>query len=392
MPDDVDLEAPQETPSDASAPAEDESETPSDETPEEETETAEGGKPPEDEPESEPAKEASAEDDEDEAWRNFNKKFDHIKSERDRRAAQGRAFWEKTRYASQVRKENEDLKARLARLEAQVPAARDEKPEEPTTPPPELARIDARIQALYQKDQGIQEQQNKQLQALAAADKEVGVIEDRMKDADDYQKAILEQRMETAKFKRESILNRWADLNDKREGIAEQMEQRLADRDWTTKFLRDQANRVQQEQASLEQFNVEFPKHVDGLIVSVADELGAPKDETVRKALWKSVNRAMMVDLWQLGEEGLQDVNVPGLVRAHVKEYLEERDLVGRTKFSKTSTEKLKVTARAGEKPPSRPAAPPKQTAISPALLSHGDLPPAMRRARELLTKRYGGG
>ncbi len=389
MPDDVDLEAPQETPSDVSAPAEDELETPSDETPEEEEET--GGDEPSGEQESEPAKEASADDDEDEAWKNFNKKFDHIKSDRDRRAAQGKAFWEKTRYASQVRKENEELKARLARAEAQAPAARDEKAEEPTTPPPELARIDARIQSLYQKDQSIQERQNKHLQALSAADGEVRIIEDRMKDADEYQKAILEQRMETAKFKRESILERWADLNDKRESIATEMEQRLADRDWTQKFLRDQATRAQQEQVSLQQFNVEFPKHVDGLIVSAADEMGAPKDENVRRALWKSVNRAMMVDLWQLGEEGLQDVNVPGLVRSHVKEYLEERDLVGRAKFTKTSTEKLKATSRSGGTPPARPAAPSKQTAISPALLSHGDLPPAMRRARELLTKRYGG-
>ncbi len=383
----ADLEAPQETPSDASAPAEDESETTSDET-QEETESGEAKEAPsDDESESEPAKEASAEDDEDEAWRNFNAKFNHIKSDRDRRAAQGKAFWEKTRYASQMRKENEELKARLARAEQ---PARDEKPEEPAPPPPELARIETRIQTLYQKDQAHQAAQNEQLQKLAGADREVGIIEDRMKDADEYQKAILEQRLETAKLKRESILNRWADLNDKREAISLEMEQRLADRDWTQKFLRDQATRAQQEQASLEQFNAEFPKHVDGLITSVSDDLGAPKDPAIRKAIWKSVNRAVMVDLWQRGEAGLQDVDVPGLVRAHVKEYLEERDLVGRTKFTKTSAEKLKVSGRAEAKAPSRPAAPSKQTAISPALLSHGDLPPAMRRARELLTKRFG--
>lgn len=387
---DEDLDAPQETTSDASVPDEDVSETTSDEAADEETEGEEPEGPTSEEPEAEaePAKdeEPPSDEDDDEAWKNFQKKFGHLKSDRDRRAAMGKAFWEKTRYASQVRKENEELKLRLA--QAEVRPARDEKPEEPAQPPPELARIEQRIQALYQKDQTYQEQQNKALLALSAADKEVGIIEDRLKDADEYQKAILEQRMETAKIKREAILNRWADLNDKRENVSLEMEQRLTDRDWTQKFLKDKASREQSEQESLQQFNTEFPKHVDGLITSSADDLGAPKDAKIRQSLWKSVNRAMMVDLWQLGEQGLQTVDVPGLVRSHVKEYLEDRDLVGRTKFSKTSAEKLKVTSREPVKPASRPA--PTNRPVPAALLSQGDTSPAMRRARELLTKRYG--
>lgn len=389
---DGNLDAPAESDSDASVPEEELSESTSDETEETDGDSeaeAEGSDDAESEPsDSEKADQLPSDDDDDPEWQNFQKKFSHLKSDRDRRAAMGRAWWEKTRYASQVRKENEELKARLARLEKPPEPA----PDEPRQPPPELARIQQRIETLVAKDQAVQEQQNKALISLSASDKEVAVIEDRLKDADEYQKAILEQRLETAKVRRESILNRWADLNEKREAISLEMEQRITDRDWTAKFLQDKANREQLERRDIESFNAEFPKHVDKLIVSAADDLGAPKDQKIRQSLWKTVNRAMMVDLLKLGEKGLDSVNVPSMVRAHVKEYLEDRDLVGRSKFVKASAEKLKVAGREAGKPPAgRPASAAMRPPVPPALLSQGDTTPAMRAARERLTKRFGG-
>lgn len=392
--DDVTSDAPQETPSDASVPEEELSESTSDEQADDEsTDESDEGESEDSESESDETEQADqdepSDDDEDESWRNFQKKFNHIKSERDRKAAMGKAWWEKTRYSSQIRKENEELKARLARLEKPPEPERTE----PQQPPPELARIEQRIQALYAKDQTIQTQQSQALMALSDSDKQVAVIEDRLKDADEYQKAVLEQRLETARVKREAILNRWADLNDKREAISLEMEQRLTDRDWTVKFLQDKANREQLERRDIETFNAEFPKHVDGLIVAAADDLGAPKDQKIRSSLWKSVNRAVMVDLLKLGEKGLDSVNVPAMVRAHVQEYLQDRDLVGRSKFSKTSAEKLKVAGREAGKPPATRTVPAAaRPPVPPALLSQGDASPAMRRARELLVKRFGGG
>jgi len=387
MADEDPIDAPLETTSDASVPDEDMSETTSDEG------EPEAGDEPADEVdedsegEAEPAEAGEPSDDEDEAWKNFQKKFDHIKNPRDRRAAMGKAWWEKNNFASRTHKEAEDLKARLARLEA----TRDEpKDDRPTQPPPELAKIDQRIQVLYAKDKSIQEQQNRSLIELSEADKAVAVIEDRLKDADDYAKAILEQRLETAKIKKEATLNRWADLNERREGLSLEMEQRLADRDWTAKFLQDKATRDQSERQSLEQFNADFPKHVDGLISSSADSLGAPKDPKIRQSLWRSVNKAMMVDLWQLGEKGLQQVNVPEMVKAHVKEYLQDRDLVSRSKFTSTSAAKLKVAGREAGKP-ARPVSAAQRPPVPPSLLTQGDTTPAMRRARELLTRRFGG-
>lgn len=388
--DEVTSDAPQETTSETGVSEEELSESTSDD------ETTEPDADDESEPEGDDesaeddgddgdADQPPSDDDDDESWKNFNKKFAYLKSDRDRRAAMGKAWWEKTRYASQVRKENEELKARLARLEQPPDTRRDEEPQQP---PPELARIEQRIAALTQKDQVVQDQQNKALIALSASDKEVAVIEDRLKDADEYQKAVLEQRLETAKVKRESILNRWADLNEKRESISLEMEQRITDKDWTAKFLQDKAQRDQLERRDIETFNAEFPKHVDGLIKSAADDLGAPPDQKIRQSLWKTVNRAMMVDLLKLGEKGLGSVNVPAMVRAHVKEYLEDRDLVGRTKFSKTSAEKLKVAGREAGKPASRPAP---ARPVPPALLTQGDTTPGMRRARERLVARFGG-
>ena len=386
-------DAPPETPSEEGVPAEDESETPSDETtdePEGEPSDDEEEEPEADEIEPEPKTEPEGDDEEDSAWKNFQKKFNHLHSDRDRKAAMGKAFWEKTRYASTVRKENETLKTRLAQLEAakaQPPAP----PAEPPPPPPELARIEQRIQVLYQKDQGIKQSQDRALIELSDTDKQVAIIEDRLKDADDdYQKALLTQRLETAKVKRETVLNRWADLNERRENISLEMEQRLTDRDWTQKFLQDKASRDQQERQSLEKFNADFPKHVDSLIEAAADDLKAPEDRKIRQSLWRSVNRAIMVDLWQLGDQGLQQVNVPAMVRAHVQEYLEDRDLVGRAKFKRQSEEKLKVTGR--EAPKGRPAAAPPKAPVPPSLLSTGGLSPAMLRARQILTTKFGGG
>lgn len=388
---DTTVDAPAETSSDASVPDDEVLETSSGEDePEADDESVDEADQESDDEDAESAEadEPSGDDDDDEAWKNFQKKFSHLKSDRDRRAAMGKAFWEKTRYASQVRKENEEFKARLARLEAQ-PTRDDLKDAAPPEPPPELTKIDQRIQVLYQKDQAVQAQQNRSLIELNEADKTLAILEDRLKDADEYQKAILEQRAETAKLKREAVLNRWADLNERREAISLEMEQRLGEREWTAKSIQERATRDQSERQSLQEFNAEFPKHVDGLITSSADDLGAPKDPKIRQSLWRTVNRAMMVDLWQLGEKGLQQVNVPAMVRTHVKEYLEDRDLVGRTKFAKVSSEKLKVAGREAGKP-ARPV-PAARPPVPPSLLSRGDLSPAMRRAREVLTKRFGG-
>lgn len=376
---DADLDAPQEPSSDASVPDEEVPETPSGDEPSE----PEAEPPSDEEPDEEP--EPPSDDEDDEAWKNFQKKFEHFKSERDRKAAMGRAWWEKTRYASTIRKENEELKVRLARLEG----ARDEKPETPPAPPPELARIDGRIQELYTKDQKVQEQQNASLIALSQADKDLAIIEDRLKDpdTDEYRKAILEQKLETAKIRREHALDKVVNLGERRQSISLEMEQRLSDRDWTQKFLQEKATREQDEQRNASEFDEQFPVEVDRLIFSAADDLGAPKDDKVRKSLWRAVNRAVMVDLMRAGDEGIQEVNVPAMVRLRVKEHLEDLDLARRKTFTKTSSDKLQASSR-----PQTPAAPApaKPKVVSAALLTQGGLSPAMRRARQILTQRFG--
>ena len=347
------------------------------------------GAPPEDGEGDEPDVGAAGgeDDEEDEGWRNFESKFQHIKSPRDRRAAMAKWVWEKTRYASEVRKEAEEAKAELARSGAKKPDAEDETPP-PTNP--HIEKLDQRIKGLYAKDQAQQAAQQKQLVALSNADKEIAKIEARAEMAaeqgDDYQKGLFEVKLETAQNRREGILERYKDLTERRETLSFDMERLLQDRDWAANVYKNQAKSKETEQQNREQFNQEFPQFVDATITQTADDLKAPKDPAIRKSLWKHVNQAMMVDLYRLGEQGIDQVDVPQMVQGYVKEYLEDRDLVARTRFTRKSADKRAVTGRAPSA--SSPGKKGSRKPVPAALMGTGDQTPAMLKARAYLASK----
>lgn len=329
---------------------------------------------------------AGGEDDEDDAWRNFEEKFNHIKNPRDRRAAMGRWVWEKTRYASQVRKEAEAARAELARRGARTPE--EDEPQQAPTPNPHIEKLDQRIKGLVEKDQAVQQTQQKQLIALADTDKAIAKLEARIEIAgeqgDDYTKQLLEAKLESANLKRGTIIERYQDLSERREQFSYDVEKLMQDRDWAANVYTNQARAREAESQQREQFNAEFPRFVDERITSEADSLGAPKDDKIRRSLWKHVNQAMMVDLYRLGEQGVTEVDVPAMVKTYVKEYLEDRDLVSRQKFTQRSEQKRAVTGRSPSSPPPRgPKSP-----VPAALLGTGDQTPAMLRARKYLASR----
>lgn len=342
------------------------------------------GEEPGDEPD---ASAAGGDDDEDEGWRNFESKFEHIKSPRDRRAAMAKWVWEKTRYASQVRKEAEEAKAELARRGAKTPDA-DEEPEAPPTNP-HIEKLDSRIKALYEKDQSTQSTQQQQLVKLAEADKAIAKLEAHIEmaeeQADEYKKNILETRLESAQMRRTGVLERYQDLTERRSQLSYDMERLLQDRDWAANVYTNQAKAKQAESQRSEQFNEEFPKFVDQQITSEANTLGAPKDAKVRRGLWKHVNQAMMVDLYRMGEQGIREVDVPAMIQTYVKEYLEDRDLAKRAGFQERSRAKRSVTGRAPSSPAAtgRPAKP-----VPAALMGASDQTPAMLKARQYLASR----
>ena len=339
--------------------------------------------------------EASAEgDDQDPAYRNLVAKFAHIQNERDRDAAIGKAWWEKTRYASRVRKENEELKLQLARLESAEP----KEDEPPPTPPADLVKVTQRIEALYQRDQQANARQGEIIKELNSADRELAIAEDRLKDVsdDDDRKPLAQARVRTAKIELEAARDRYSRIIDSRETFNDRMEQLLAEKAFIERFHKDQTQRQTSEAKRHEQFNVEFPKQVESLSKAAATHLGLKLDDKLNDSLWRHTNRALQADIrGQYLDVPIEEIPVPEMVLAYVKEWAEDRDLVKRKTFTDDSRKKLAVTrpaANPGDRKapgtPGKPAPAYTRPAVPPALLSR-DSSPAMARARKALIERF---
>jgi len=330
----------------------------------------------EDDPKGEAEAEAQEEEDA-ESWKALRAKYPNL-SERELRAQVGDQYWEAKNYAARLARENEELRA------AQKPDEPEEPEEEPSTP--QIEALDKRIQGLYGKDQAAEKQQGEILVKLADADKEIAKIEARLEDSEDeYRKEGLKAQLEAKQAKRQSVIDRYQNIADKREGYAFDMERLLTDKDWLTKAAKQQRSKEKSEQADTEKFNAEFPEYVDNLITKTADGLNAPEEARFRQSLWNHVNRAMMVDLNLHGKTDLGDIDVPQMVEGYVKEYLADRDLVSRTRFEKRSAEKRKVTGKA------RPAAPvpvAQRPPVKPSLMSQDGQTPQMLKARKYLNER----
>lgn len=370
-------EAPEpETPSAEGAPE-------GEETEETTSEESEGEDAPPDE-QSEDGEEPAGGDDEDEAWKNLTKKFDHLKSERDRKAAIGRAYWEKTRYASQTRKELEEAKAKLASLEKPEPKA----DEPPKAPPPEIAKLDERIQGLVAKDNSLIQGQQDLLGKLRSVDEEIVRWKTKAEDADEYNKALYEQKVETATLKKDSMLQRWADINDRRQQLSYDVDRLMSDRAWVEQFVRNEEQRKVLEAKTDQEFRQNFRGFVNEQIEEIATELGAPAVKGLREDLRETVRDKLTVAFWKM-QGKVDEVDVPELIRKHVEQYLKRTDLVGRTKFADASKKKLAVASRGTAPRPDTTApkpAPGKPVRI--AQMSQGELSSGMAKARNYLASR----
>lgn len=342
----------------------------------------------------EQAVEASA-DEEDPEYRNLIDKFKHITNPRDRNAAIGKAYWEKVRYDAKLRKENEALKARIARAEP------DEKPkDEPPPPAPaDLEKVTKKIEALYQRDQQAQTRHQEIIKDLNAADRELAIAEDRLKDVsdDDDRRPVALARVRTAKLELEAAKDRYSRILDTREQFNDRMEQLLAEKDWIERFHKDQTQRQNTEQQRHEQFRVEFPQQVDTLSKQAAAHLELKLDDRLHESLWRHVNRALQADIrGQYLDVPVEEIPVPDMVLAYTKEWAEDRDLAKRKTFTEDSRKKLAVTkptAKPGDRKapgaPAKPAVPASMRPAVPAALLAHDSTPAMAKARKALVERF---
>jgi len=359
-----------------------------------------------DESESEGESEADAEsegteraegDDEDPEYKNLVKKFAHITNPRDRNAAIGKAFWEKTRYDAKLRREKEELKLKLARV------APDEKKDEPPAPPPQdLVKVTQKIEALYQRDEQAKARHGEIIKELNAADRELAIAEDRLKDVsdDDDRKPLAQARVRTAKIELEAARDRYSRIIDTREQYNDRMETLLAEKDFIEKFHRDQTQRQTSEQKRSESFNQEFPQQVESLSRAAATHIGLKLDDKLQGLLWRHVNRALQADIrGQYLDVPVEEIPVPDMVLAYTKEWAETHDLAKRKTFTDDSKKKLAV-ARPPAKPGDRkapgtgakPAVPASMRPAVPLALLSRDSSPVMQRARKALIERLGGG
>lgn len=407
--DPVNADAPAETPSGEDAPDE-LSETPSDEL--EPGDEPGDDEPPADEPDgADDDADADAPDDEEDAdptdepptdpaerraWNSLEDKFKYIKDPEDRKNAVANAYWNKATYAKEQRIRAEKAEAKLARLEAERDLAKPPEQPEEEPPHPDVERIDAAIQALVTRSNTIQDGQKVRLTELRRLDIEKSVCDEILKtNTYEDQKPVLEARKRSAETEYNMVREAYLAANEKLGDYQEKYDQLKANRDWVVKFNSEQAQRKQREQQELEKFNADFPKEVDTLINEAADELKLPEDKRIRASLWRNVNPGLIQQLRRAKADEVEDVDLKGMVTKLVKEFAEDRDLIGRKAFKEKSDKKLDVTTRSGVAV--RKAATPPSTVPAykrppvPAALLSGDTTPGMRRARERLVKRFDG-
>ncbi len=295
-------------------------------------------------------------------WEALERKFDNIEDEHERKRAIGKQYWEKTRYATQVRKEKEALEQELEDLKGQrLEQARREEPpkdDEPPPPHPDIERLDSRINALTSKDEGFYKEQKQVLVQVSECDQKIAVAKDRIQDADEAQRAALEQRLEGLEHRKEGLEERFGDLKDRRDDLDFRLDDLQQQRDWTAGLLERQGQDGERERQSRESFKKEFPQEVKATIDSLADAAGLdPEDEELRTDLYETVKDHLTVKFWKLGQTNeVDDVDVNELVASEVTRYLKARDLEGRTKFAERSKEKLSVSGKRPASPtPSKP-------------------------------------
>ena len=369
------LEAPAETPSDTGAPELDPGVEIEEETPPEDGDEGQPEAPEPDEPEEgQPVPPG---------FEKLRAKYPNLSDEEFQEVV-AEHYWSTTKEISTREKRIRELEAKL---EAAEEAATPPEPEAPVKNP-QIDRLDQRIKSLYDRGQSFQSEQQELLKEIPRLDREIAKAEARIEDASDGDYADPQKVTKwegvkaTNETKRDAVVRQLRDLHYKREQADFEMETLLADKDWMTRVAEQQRSQQKHEQQSVQQFNEEFPQYVDSLIDEAANSLGAPKDTKVRESLWKHVNRATTMDFWSMARKGLNSVDVPELVMAHVKEYLEDRDLVGRVKFQEKSAAKLKV---AGKAPKAAPPPAAVKSPVSVTQLNKGDLTPGMLAARNYL-------
>lgn len=338
------------------------------------------------------ARTEGAGDDEPEEWKFLADRFKNITDEKERKAAIGRTFLEKTRYASQVNRENEELEAENERLRAERAPKAD-----PAKPHPDVQVIDARITVLQQRDERYYGNQQKCLEAIGKCNERIAVAKHLLTDADESTRAGLEDRLEALEGRKADLHGKFEDLNDRRDDLKTEADRLTTEKTWTADLIAEQGKRTATTERERAAFEQGFPKEVVAGIDKVAADLQI-KDKAVLQDLKDTVIPRLTMKFWKLGQrEDVGDVDVEALIATEVNRYAKSRDLVKRAAFREESQRRLATPGARQPTTPAKPAAPatrrpgPPVTSAQPkevTALGLQDIAPSMLRARERLAAK----
>jgi cell division protein FtsB len=255
------------------------------------------------------ARTEGAENEEPEEWRFLADRFKNITDEKERKAAIGRTFLEKTRFASQVRQENEEMQAELDQLRAER-APKDD----PAKPHPDVVAIDARITVLQQRDERYYGNQQKCLVAIGQCNEKIAVAKHLLTDADESRRADLEDRLELLESRKADLHSKFEEMNDRRDDLKSEADRLSTEKTWTANLIAEQGKRKVATERDAAEFQQDFPKEVVAGIDKVASDLQI-KDKAVLQDLKDTVIPRLTLKFWKLGQQDdIEDVDVQVLI------------------------------------------------------------------------------
>lgn len=294
-----------------------------------------------------------------------------------------KAYSEKVRYASQLSKENEQLKAQVQQMRSRPP--------QPPPPPPatkDLERIDARIKAFESRTENTTKERDDALKTWNALDRQIAVAEDRLARADEVDKPQLTLELATLKHQKNQAAYTYNHANERLESYNDEKERLANERQSAERRIEDEKARQEQDAAEDAEFRQTFPKSFDEHFDRTWSEAKLPQDQKVNDHGWRVVNALMCVDLWRLGQQGqkMDPAALGPAVKGYVDEYAAMMGFAKTLDFNQTSTAKANVATPLLGTPKPRPAVPPVPSA-SKGESADWRQSPALVRARQGMQK-----
>lgn len=341
-----------------------------------------------------PTGETEGEESEPEEWRNLTGKLGIAEFNAEAKAKLAREYWEGKGALSQLAREKEALQRRVEALEGQ-PRQTAAKPEIPPTPPPDLQKLDTRINALKSRQETLTQQREGLLQQYQKTYEEYVIARhNAQNNPDEFEKvnatramSALQRELSSIKRQHEEIALRLDSSNEDIETLAQQ-------REVVERTLDEERARLEAEEASRETFQQTFAPQVFGMMDQVMDSIKVPNE--LRPYIKENARAELAIAFHQGKGRPLSEFDVPKMVHDAVKRQSDALDLAGRSRLKQQSAGKAEVAKALGTPPrkpgqvrtqtpttaPSRPPLPYENADNDPIAND-----PTLRKARERLSK-----